>query len=254
MTDFPMQPPRELIMPADLQHGSLMFSATVFAIVVSLALWQVVVRRQPLLLFCVLGGMAAVIVEPLCDVIGMIYHPEIGQITAYEALGRKIPWHVVLLLSWYYALFAWLLASPRGARLGRSGFWKLFAGLVVFSTLLEISPTHGGLWKYYGEQPFTVSGMPLWWFVANAVSALAGGTLATVATRESSGWGRWQVALLMPVGIAGAHTGVALPTYVAMSMGWPGTCIQLVGVVTVIYSLVLMQACARLLYPTGRLQ
>ena len=42
--------------------------------------------------------VAAVIVEPLCDVVGMIYHPEIGQITAYEALGRKIPWHVVLFL------------------------------------------------------------------------------------------------------------------------------------------------------------
>lgn len=248
---FPVEPPRDLVMPADLQHGSLLFSGVVFAIVVTLALWKIFSRREPLLLFCVLGGMAAVIVEPLCDVIGMIYHPEIGQITAYEALGRKIPWHVVLLLSWYYALFAWLLTSPRGQRLGRTGFWKLFAGLVVFSTILEISPTQDGLWKYYGEQPFTISAMPLWWFVANAVSALAGGTLAAVATRGSNGWNRWQIAFLMPVGIAGAHTGVALPTYVAMSMGWSGAAIQLAGVVTVIYSLILMQACACLLYPAA---
>ena len=251
MSDFPVMPPRELVMPADLQHGSLVFSGVVFAIVVTLALWRVAARRDPVLLFCVFGGMAAVIVEPLCDVIGMIYHPEIGQVSAYEALGRNIPWHVVLLLSWYYALFAWLLASSRGARMGRAGFWKLFVGLVVFSTVLEISPTQGGLWKYYGEQPFMFSGMPLWWFVANAVSALAGGTLAAVATRESFGWGRWQIALLMPVGIAGAHTGVALPTYIAMSMGCSGLCIQMVGLVTVAYSLVLMQACSRLLYPAA---
>ena len=252
MNGYPMEPPRELIMPADLQHGSLVFSGVVFAIVIALALWQVLVKRQPLLLFCVIGGMASVFVEPLCDVIGMIYHPEIGQITAYEALGRKIPWHVVLLLSWYYAAFACLLAGPIGAKMTRAGFWKLFFGLVVFSTILEISPTQGGLWKYYGTQPFTISGMPLWWFVANAVSALAGGTLASIATRGSTGWGRWQVAFLMPVGIAGAHLGVALPTYIAMSLGLSGLCIQLAGVVTLIYSLVLMQACTRLLYPGGR--
>ena len=137
---FPVEPPRNLVMPADLQHGSLLFSGVVFAIVVALALWRILVRREPVLFFCVLGGMAAVIVEPLCDVIGMIYHPEIGQITAYEALGRKIPWHVVLLLSCYYALFAWLLTSPRGQRLGRAGFCKLFEGLGVVSTILEISP------------------------------------------------------------------------------------------------------------------
>jgi hypothetical protein len=249
-----MEPPRDLIMPADLQYGSLVFSGVVFAIVVSIALWQVIVRREPLLLFCVFGGIAAVLVEPVCDVIGMIYHPEIGQITAFEAIGRKIPWHVVLLLSWYYALFAWLLAGSVGKKMTRRGFWKLFFGLVVFSTVLEISPTQQGLWKYYGEQPFTISGMPLWWFVANAVSALAGGTLATIATRASTGWARWQVAFLMPVGIAGAHLGVALPTYIAMNMGWTGWCIQLAGVVTVIYSLVLMQACARLLFPDSATQ
>jgi hypothetical protein len=180
----------------------------------------------------------------------MIYHPEIGQITAYEALGRKIPWHVVLLLSWYYALFAWMLAGPVGGRMTRAGFWKVFAALVVFSTILEIQPVQGGLWKYYGVQPFTVAGMPLWWFVANAVSALAGGTLVTVATRGSTPWGRWPIVLLMPVGIAGAHAGVALPTYIAMSMDLSGLCIQLAGVVTVAYSLALMHACARLLYPS----
>lgn len=251
MNGFPMEPPRALIMPAELQQGSLVFSGVVFAVIVLLALWQVATRREPLLLLCVLGGLGAVLVEPLCDVVGMIYHPEIGQITAFEALGRRIPWHVVLLISWYNAAFAWILAGPLGAKMTRSGLWKLFAGLVVFSTILEIAPVQQGLWKYYGVQPFSVAGMPLWWFVANAVSVLAGGTLATVSTRGTSGWARWPVALLLPVGIAGSHAGVALPTYIAMNMGLPNLYIQMAGVVTLIYSLTLMQACVHLLIPSG---
>lgn len=91
--------------------------------------------------------------------------------------------------------------------------------------------------------------MPLWWFVANAVSALAGGTLAAVATRRMSGWRRWPVVLLMPIGITGAHTGVALPTYIAMNTSLPSLYIQLAGIVTLVYSLALMQVCTRLLYP-----
>ena len=236
-------------MPAAFQQGSLTFSASVFAIFVVLALWKAIVRRDPLLLFCVLGGLGIGIVEPVCDVLGMIYHPEIGQITAFTAIGRKIPWHVVLLLAWYYAGFAWLLASPAGARLGRSGFWKLFAGLVVFSTILEIQPVQGGLWKYYGVQPFMVAGMPLWWFVVNAVSAMAGGTLATLATRADTGWKRWPIVLLLPVGIFGSHAGVSMPTYIAMNMDISPFCIQLAGVVTMIFSLVLIRFCAQQLYP-----
>lgn len=247
MSDFPLAPPRELVMPAALQHSSLVFSGTVFAVFVLLALWKALARREPLLLFCVVGGVASGFAEPLCDVIGMIYHPEIGQITAYQAIGRQIPWHVVLLLSWYYAGFAWLLAGPVGARMTRTAFWGLFGALVVFSTVLEIAPVQQGLWKYYGEQPFTVAGMPLWWFVANAVSALAGGTLATIATRNAKGWGRWQIALLLPAGAAGAHAGVALPTYIAMNMGLTGWSLQLAGVVTLAYALALMNACAKLL-------
>lgn len=253
MSGFPIEPPRELLMPASLQQVSLWMAGLACAAFALFALWQLLRHREPLALFCLLGGLATSLTEPVCDVIGLIYHPEIGQIVGFEALGRKIPLHVVALLAAYYAFFGWLLSGPVGARMTRAGFWKLFVGLWVFSTLLEIGPVQGGLWVYYGTQPFTVAGMPLWWFFVNAMSALAGAGLAALGTRSRIGWQRWPVALLLPVGAVGAHAGCSLPTYLAIHSGWSLPAVTLAGALTLAYALAVLAVVAGQLFPARRM-
>src|SRR5471032_1030247 len=51
--------------------------------------------RNPIVLLMMLGGLTTVIVEPYLDFIGGAWHPIHGQNTAFELMGRPIPWWVV---------------------------------------------------------------------------------------------------------------------------------------------------------------
>jgi len=216
-SSFLIDPPRAMVMPAAWQEGVLILAASISAICVMAALQHLLVKRDPLLFFCLVGGAAAAMLEPITNVFGQAYHPEIGQIVGFNALGREIPLHIALIYPWYFGLFSWTTIRAMDNGMSRAGYWKLFLGTVIFAFGVEIVPVQVGLWKYYGNQPFNIAGMPLWWYVVNPACIVGTAAFACLCIKLRSGWRRWPLVVLIPIGAVGFHTGCSAPLYMAMN-------------------------------------
>src|SRR6266849_578604 len=123
MNTFPLEPDRSLVMPEPWQHYTIIVAGVIAGIFVAAALWRALRRGDPILLFALIGGAFAMVLEPICNVLGLAYHPEIGQVAAFEALGRKMPLHILLIYPWYFGMYIWLLFHYLDRGMGPSGFW-----------------------------------------------------------------------------------------------------------------------------------
>ncbi len=248
MVNFPLAPDRDLIMPHAWDLGFLIFSGTMLGGFILFGLWQLAVKREPLMLFLLIGGMAGEMLEPICNVLGMAFHPEIGQIVGFITLGRKIPLWLVTCYPWYFAGFSYaLIRWDSAGTLTSRRYWQALATATFFCFVIEILPVRAVLWQYYGEQPLMFAGMPLMWYIVNPTSDIATAAFLTLAVRGRTGWGRWIVLALMPVCIVGFHTGPFAPVYVTENAGWSASQSILTAVISTLFCVVLLRTLHTLL-------
>jgi hypothetical protein len=253
--NFPLEPNRDLIMPHGWDMGFLIFAGSVLTLFVLYGLYLLLVKKEPLLLFCLAGGLMGEMLEPICDLLGMAYHPEHGQMVGFVTLGRQIPLWLVLCYPWYFGAFAYRLITwdARG-ELTAQRFWATLGVAVFFCFAIEIGPVQVVLWDYFGEQPLTLfakpgvtHGMPLMWYIVNPTSVVAVASFLALATRNLSGWQRWTVLALMPVSIVGFHTGAFAPVYVTENAGWTASQSLLSAAVSTVFCAVLLKVFERML-------
>jgi len=102
----------------------------------------------------------------------------------------------------------------------QAGVFRLWAIFGVINVVLETPGLLGGVYTYYGAQPFNFWGFPLWWSVVNPLMPIVAGALIT-SLRPELGSGR-KLAVVIPLvpmadGIANAAT--AWPLWVALNSG-----------------------------------
>jgi hypothetical protein len=251
MEKYPLEPVRELIMPHAWDLGFLVFAGSVCGLFALFALYQTIARREPLMLFLLIGGLAGEALEPICDLLGMAYHPEVGQMIGFTTLGRHIPLWLVFCYPWYFAGFSYrLITWENRGELTWPRFWKAFGVAAFFCFTIEIFPVKAVLWQYFGPQPFMYSGMPLMWYVVNPTSDIATAAFLTLAMRGMSGWRRWPILFLMPLCIVGFHTGAFAPVYVTENAGWSADQNIVTAVISTIVCAVLLTTLGRLLFNT----
>jgi hypothetical protein len=253
--NFPLEPNRDLIMPHGWDMGFLIFAGSVMSLFVLFALYQLLVKKEPLMLFLLAGGLLGEMLEPICDLLGMAYHPEHGQMVGFVTLGREIPLWLVLCYPWYFGAFAYRIITweARG-ELTAQRFWAAMGVAVFFCFAIEIGPVRNVLWDYFGEQPLMLfskpgvtHGMPLMWYIVNPTSVVAVASFLALATRNLQGWQRWPVLALMPVSIVGFHTGAFAPVYVTENAGWTANQSLLSAAVSTVFCLVLLKTFERML-------
>lgn len=255
MDNFPLEPDRSLVMPHAWDMGFLIFSGVVYALFLLFALRQLAVKREPLMLFLLIGAMVGEMLEPICDLLGMAYHPEIGQRIGFTTLSRHIPLWLVFCYPWYFAAFSYRLITweSRG-ELNPKGYWQSFGVAAFFCFVIEIFPVKAVLWQYFGPQPLMFSGMPLMWYVVNPTSDIATAGFLTLAMRNLRGWQRWPILFLMPVCIVGFHTGAFAPVYVTENAGWTAEQSLATAGLSVVFCFVLLRTLAHLLFTTRALE
>lgn len=259
MNQLLLEPNRGLLMPPTWQANFLVLSASVLALVTAFGLWQLVRKKEPLMLFLLLGGLLGVMLEPICDLLGMAYHPELGQVVGFHTLGRDIPLWVVLCYPWYFCLITYGIVSlDANGALTPKRYWLLFATAVTFCFGIEVFPvTQSVFWDYYGEQPLmffakagVTHGMPLMWYVVNPTALIASAAFVALTTRHNKGWRRWPAAAIMPIGIVGFHTGAFAPIYMTINAGWSASQSLFSAALTALFCAVLLNAMANLLFNT----
>jgi hypothetical protein len=249
--EFPLEPMRSLVMPDLPEYVFLALGAAGCLYYGARGVKELIQNKDPLLLFLLLGGFFGEMLEPICNVLGQAYHPEIGQTVGFNTLGRDIPLWLMLVYPWYFAGFAYQLISwDRAGELTRARYWKLFGFAAVFCFGIEVWPVQTVLWDYYGPQPLTFFGMPLMWYVVNPMSVVAAGSFTLLAIRGCKGFGVWPVLVTMPVAIVGFHTGAFAPTYMSMNTGWTANESILTAAITTGFSFVILMVFAKLLFNT----
>ena len=166
-------PPRAMVMPADLQSIMILVSTALIVTAGIWALYRIFRHGDGLPATLMVGGLLIYFaVEPFYDLLGFVYHPEIGQVSAFTALGRALPLHLLLLYVPYWALLAYYFIGKfeKGVtdRWIWIAFWAWTPGQVLFETPLLMQ----GLWSYYGDTPFKIGYYPLWLAPATAGSAI----------------------------------------------------------------------------------
>jgi hypothetical protein len=105
-----------------------------------------------------------------------------------------------------YALYigfgGWAVCELLRAGHGRRGIWLSFAFWGVLDLALELPFLHWGMYRYYGHQPFSVGGFPLYWvFMNGTVPVLSGVGMYVAVERWPFGtpgvW--WRVAIVPSV-------------------------------------------------------
>ena len=92
------------------------------------------------------------------DVTALIWHPVIGQWTAFHLFGRAIP--MLMPAGWCWnvgggGVIAWL--GFKSGWIGPKTIWPWFAGAVLLNMLFEVPGTSLGVYTYYGHQPLPLT-------------------------------------------------------------------------------------------------
>lgn len=170
-------PPYDAVMPMGYQA---LF--TILFALIAAGFWVHAVRvakneRDLMPIWLMLGGTLCVMAEPIVDVLGMCWFPVEGQWTYYETFGRKIPLMVGLAYMFYFGGLSYVTVRQFERGMSAVQVWKWYLILTVLEWTIEPIPIVLGMWMYYGEQPFTLFGFPMWWPPVNAVGAF---TIAVV--------------------------------------------------------------------------
>ncbi len=236
-------------MPHGWDLGFLIFAGSVLTLFILFGVWQLAVKREPLMLFLLVGGLVGEMLEPICNVLGMAYHPEHGQIVGFVTLGRRIPLWLVTCYPWYFGAFSYsLIKWDSAGTLTPKRYWSALATATFFCFVIEIFPVRAVLWQYFGPQPLMYAGMPLMWYVVNPTSDIATAAFLALAVRQRTGWQRWIVMALMPVSIVGFHTGAFAPVYVTENAGWSADESIVTAVVSTVFCVVLLRTLAAMLF------
>jgi hypothetical protein len=210
LTEAP-PPPTEMVMPQTPQLVFTVLWGTVCLVLAGYAGYRLARHRDPLLGALLLGGAICYFAEPLVDVLGLLWHPTIGQWVAIDTF-RAAPWWGVFVYAICFGALPWfMLADFR-----RSGFtarraWTWVGVFWLVDVAVEIPILAAGMYDYYGDPPMEVFGLPLYWLVMNIAGPLETAVVLLVFGSALRGW-RVLGVLVLPVTLDVAGSGM---------VGWP---------------------------------
>ena len=218
-------PPTGMVMPATLQLIIIWVSA---ALIVLLGVWVLVraVRNRDAFPVALLIGSLLVYfsAEPFFDVLGFVYHPEIGQIAAFNSLGRAYPLHLMLLYVVYYSGLGLYFDHKFSRGVSNRWVWTAFILWTPAQILFETPLLLQGLWSYYGDPPLRMGLYPLWLAPATAGSTiLACSLLHYLKNRLPRPWIP-VLSLVFPSAVAAGCLGTGWPIFLALNVDrrtWP---------------------------------
>lgn len=141
------------------------------------ALYLTIKEKDLAPVLIIIGSAIACYEEPIVDVLAKCWWPEIGQWVVIEAFDRPIPWLCLFSYVAYYGGMLILLIRAFERGVTRQQFFKIYIFAIIANVALEPIPLNLGLWMYYGDQPFSIFGYPLYWPVNNALAAMVTATL-----------------------------------------------------------------------------
>lgn len=238
-------PPVTMVMP---QTPQLVFTVLWGAVCLALAGYagyRLAVRRDPLLGALLLGGAICYFAEPMVDVLGLLWHPTIGQWVAVDTFRAAPLWGLFVYAICFGGLPYFMLADFRRSGFTKSRAWTWIGVFWLVDVAVEIPILASGLYDYYGAPPMEVFGLPLYWLFMNIAGPLETAVALLLFADRLRGW-RVLGVLALPVTLDVAGSGmVGWPVFSALH-AQAGTGVKyLAALVTVAIGVAMLEATIR---------
>lgn len=204
-------PPVTMVMPQTPQLVFTLLWGAVFLLLALYAGYRLVCKRDPVLAVLLAGGAICYFAEPMVDVLGLLWHPTIGQWVAVDTFRAAPLWGLFVYAICFGGLPYFMLADFRRAGFTSGRAWTWIGVFWIVDVAVEIPILSSGLYAYYGDPPMEVLGLPLYWLFMNIAGPLATAVFLLLAGSYLRGWRVLLVAAL-PVSLDVAGSGV---------VGWP---------------------------------
>ncbi len=207
--DLPVTPdgtqmPQAAQLVATVAMAVLVAGFTVYAV------REIVRSRSITLALLLVGGAISYFNEPIDDVLGLVWHPVVGQWTAVDTFARVPLWGLGIYIVFFGGMPYVILQSLRRG-VTRRQLWGWVGVLAVVDVAVELPVLASGIYRYYGDAPMQIGGFPVYWIVINAVGPLALAVLLLATGETFSGW-RALYLLFVPMMCDAAGS---------VAVGWP---------------------------------
>ncbi len=212
------QPPFDAPMP---KTAEMIFNVFIFiplGIGLALAIRKIIKGQGPVLLYCIIGGAFAATMEPVVDVLGLVYMKEVGALGAFTILDRTMPLYICFVYPWYVGGLGYVAYRLFKRGVTMKDLFALWALDFVIDIFLESPGILGGTYLYYGHQPWNFWGCPLWWgFVNPVMPMLTGALLYHLVPRLGTGWRLLAVIPIVPMADGLANGATAWPMWATLN-------------------------------------
>jgi hypothetical protein len=211
-------PPVDTVFNATAGTATMYIVGALAAVVLAYGLKYWRDTKSPIVLLMMLGGLTTTLVEPLLDIIGAAWHPIHGQRTAFELMGRRIPWWVLASYLCYFGAIGSLnyLSFRKGVTM--RGVWLWCFVPIIFDVGQEELMMHFNLYYYYGQQPLIVLWkFPWWWAATNSMGEFLGISLLAFMGESLRGWRLLLIPIVMPIMDVVGYAVVGLPPVIAIN-------------------------------------
>jgi hypothetical protein len=212
------QPPIDAVMPKTAEMIFNIFIFIPLGIALALAIRKLIKGQGPLLLYCILGGAFAAGMEPVVDVLGLVFMKEQGALGAFTILDRTMPLYICFVYPWYVGGLGYLAYKLFRRGVTMRDLFLLWAVDFVVDIVLESPGILAGTYLYYGHQPFNLWGFPLWWgFVNPVMPMLAGALIFHLRPHLNTWWKLPAVIAFIPMADGMANGATAWPMWFVLN-------------------------------------
>ena len=213
------QPPVNDVMPKTAETIFNIFIFIPLGIALAIAVRQIRGGKGPLLLYCIIGGAFAACMEPVVDVLGLVYLKENNALGTFTVLGRTMPLYICFVYPWYVGGMGYLAYKLFDRGITTKALFQLWALDCIVDVFLESPGILAHTYLYYGHQPFNIWGFPLWWGFVNPVMPMIAGTLIYKIRPHVAGnnWKLLAVIPLVPMADGIANGAAGLPMFVSLN-------------------------------------
>src|SRR5580698_8328935 len=188
------------------------------AIALVIAARQIRGSKGPVLLYCIIGGAFAATLEPVVDVLGLVFLKQHGAVETFTVLGRTMPLYICFVYPWYVGGLGYLAYKLFQNGITARGLFQLWALDFVIDIFLESPGILAKTYSYYGHQPFNIWGFPLWWgFVNPVMPMLAGALIYHLLPRLDGSWKMLAIIPCIPMADAIANAAAGFPMWAALN-------------------------------------
>ncbi len=177
---------------------------------------EIVRSRSVTLALLLIGGAISYFNEPIDDVLGLVWHPVVGQWTALDTFARVPLWGLGIYVVFFGGMPYVILQSLRRG-VTRRQLWGWVGVLAVVDVAVELPVLASGIYRYYGDAPLQIGGFPVYWIVINTVGPLALAVLLLAAGDTFSGWRALYLPFLPMMFDAAGSVAVGWPIFSALN-------------------------------------